>query len=266
MTQPSLSPGERAGVSHGAFVHRDAELESGVSVGPGAVVEAGVRLAAGTQVLAGSVLHRGVVVGRDCRIGPYAVIGGEPMDTSFAGEDSLAVLEDGVQVREFVTVHRATGEGAETRVGARSLLMSYVHVSHNAQVGRDCVLTTAVQLGGHCSVGDHAVIGSSSVLHQFCRVGAHAMYGAASASNMDILPFTMARGNPARHYRLNAIGLKRHGITGERYRAIERAVRALRARELAEVERLAGESEDVGALLEFVRTSKRGILRFVKAG
>lgn len=254
------------GVSPGAFVHRDAELDSGVTVAAGAVVEAGVRLAAGSQVLTGSVLHKGSVVGRDCRIGPYAVIGGEPMDTSFAGEDSLAVLEDGVQVREFVTVHRATGEGTETRVGARSLLMSYVHVSHNVRVGRDCVLTTAVQLGGHCEVGDHAVIGSNSVLHQFCRVGAHAMYGAASASNMDILPFTMARGNPARHYRLNGVGLKRHGIEGERYRAIERAVRALRARDLAELERLAGENDDAKTLLEFVRASKRGVLRFVKAG
>lgn len=263
MSTPAASP---PSIAQGASVSSDADLGPGVSVGHGAVIEAGVSVGAGTQVLAGSVLHAGSVIGRGCRIGPYAVIGGEPMDTSFAGESSFAVLEDGVQVREFATVHRATGEGAATRVGADSLVMSYVHVSHNVSVGRGCVLTTAVQLGGHCEVGDFAVIGSSSVLHQFCRIGAYAMYGAASASNMDVLPFSMARGNPARHYRLNSVGLKRHGFAGERYRAVERALRLARARDLDELERLAAESAEAATMLEFVRTTKRGILRFVKAG
>ncbi len=253
-------------ISPSATVHASAVIGDGVVIGPGVVVEAGVSIGAGSRILVGTVLHTGSVIGQRCAVGPYAIVGGEPMDSAFRGEESSAVLEDGVSVREFASVHRATGEGAETRVGAGTLVMSYVHVSHNAAVGRGCVLTTCVQLGGHSEIGDHAVIGSSSVLHQFCRVGAYAMYGAASASNMDILPFSLARGNPARHYRLNSVGLKRHGIEGERYRAIERAVRLVRARDLAELETLAGDNEDARAILDFVRSSRRGVLRFVKAG
>lgn len=253
-------------ISPSASVHPSAVLSDGVVIGPNAVVEAGVSIGAVSEVLAGSVLHAGSVVGERCRLGPYAIIGGEPMDTSFRGEPSSAVLEDDVSVREFATVHRATGEGAETRVGSGTLVMSYVHVSHNVKVGRGCVLTTSVQLGGHCEIGDHAVIGSSSVLHQFCRIGAYAMYGAASASNMDVLPFSLARGNPARHYRLNSVGLKRHGFEGERYRAIEQALRLVRSRDLDDLEALAAQSEEARLMLDFVRTTKRGVLRFVKAG
>jgi UDP-N-acetylglucosamine acyltransferase len=45
----------------------------------------------------------------------------------------------------------------------------------------------------------------------------------------DALPYTMIGGTPVRHFRLNSIGLRRNGITGERYRALERALRALRS-------------------------------------
>lgn len=246
-----------------AEVHKDARLADGVVVGPGVVIERDVSVGAGTRLLAGTVLLSGTVIGERCKLGPYAVIGGEPMDKSFTGEPSQALVADDVEVREFATVHRATGEGNRTSVGAGTLVMSYVHVSHNTQVGEKCVLTTGVQLGGHSLIGDRVVIGSNSLLHQFCRVGRLAMFGAASASNLDILPFSMARGNPARHFRVNGVGLRRNGIDDERYRHIERALRFVRRRDTAALEELAAASQDAALLLEFMNTSQRGVARFV---
>ena len=257
----SLGRGVR--VSAGAMVAAGADLGDGVLVGPAVVVERGARVGAGTRLLAGTVLHSGVQVGASCSVGPYAVLGGEPMDMAFKGEPSGVVVEDGVSVREFVTIHRATGEGAITRVGAGTLVMSYVHVSHNTVVGRRCVLTAGAQLGGHSLIGDRANVGSSSLLHQFCRVGPHAMFGAASAANQDVLPFAMARGNPAKHYRLNSVGLKRSGIEGDRYRGIEAALRAVRRRDTVLLEELAAESDDARLLRDFLQTTKRGVARFV---
>lgn len=246
-----------------ASVAAGAELHESVRVGPGVVVEADVVVGAGSALLAGTVLHAGSRIGARCRLGPYAVVGGEPMDGRFKGEPSLAVLEDEVVLREFATVHRATGEGAETRVGAGALVMSYAHVSHNVRVGPGAVLTTAVQLGGHCEVGERAVVGAAALLHQFCRVGAYAMYGAGSASNQDILPYSMARGNPAKHYRLNRVGLERRGFSGARYQALERAIRAFRRRDWALLAELAETSPEVRRMLEFKASSKRGLCSFV---
>jgi len=251
-----------AAVHPSAQVHPDARLAPGVTVGPFVVIEADVEVGEGTVLRTGTILHDGSRIGSDCRLGPYAVIGGEPMDSAFRGETTYARLGDRVEAREFVTVHRATGEGAQTCVGEGTLLMSYVHVTHNAQVGREAVLTTAVQLGGHCQIGDHAFLGSTAILHQFCRVGPYAMFGAGSAGNQDVLPFHMARGNPARHFRLNRVGLQRKGIEGERYRLLERASRAVRRRDRQLLEELAGVSEDARLLQEFVASSKRGISRF----
>lgn len=252
-----------ATVHPSAVVARDADLGEGVVVGPYVVVEAGVRVGANTVLGTGTVLHTGARVGAGCRLGPYAVVGGTPMDTAFRDEPSFAVLEDDVTLREFVTVHRATGEGAETRVGAGTLAMSYVHVSHNARVGQACVLTTQVQLGGHTQIGDYATLGSSAIFHQHSRVGPYAMVGAGSAVNRDVLPYSLARGDPARHYRLNRVGLTRRGVTGERYTRLERAVRAFRHRDWTLLEALAEVSDEVREMLEFKRSSKRGLSSFV---
>ncbi len=252
-----------ATVHPSAIVARDAELGESCLIGPFVVIEAGVQVGENAVIQTGSVLHTGSRVGAGCRVGPYAVVGGRPMDTAFRGEPSLVVLEACVTLREFVTVHRASGEGNETRIGTNTLVMSSVHVSHNVQVGRSCVLTTQVQLGGYAQVGDYAVLGSTAILHQHGRIGAHAMFGAGSAANRDVLPYSMARGNPARHYRLNRVGLERRGVTGARYGALERAVRAFRRRDWTTLADLALVSDDVQRMLEFSASSKRGLCAFV---
>jgi UDP-N-acetylglucosamine acyltransferase len=247
-----------------AHVDPRAELGDDVEVRPGAVVEAGVRVGAGSVVDVGTVLHAGTEVGARCRLGPYAVLGGRPMDTTFRGEPSAVRLGDEVDVREFSTIHRATGEGAATCVGSGSLIMAYVHVSHNVQVGERCVLTNTVQLGGHVVVEDEAVLGANALVHQHCRIGRGAMFGAASGTNKDVLPFTMARGSPARHYRLNRVGLLRRGVTGERYRAIEAALRAFRHHDHDALEALAREHPDVAVMVDFAAASGRGVARFLE--
>lgn len=245
-----------------AVIDSEAQVAPDARIGPFVVIEADVVVGSGSEVLTGSVIHAGSRIGARCRVGPYAVVGGEPMDWRFEGERSFVILEDEVTVREFVTVHRATGEGSETRVGEGTLLMSYAHLGHNVRVGRGCTLTNGVQLGGYCEIGEYAVLGSAVLLHQFCRVGSHAMFGAGSAGNRDVLPFTMARGNPAKHYRLNRVGLERRGITGERYQALEQAARAFRQRDFAGLEALSRDNEDVRSMLEFRKTSTRGLARF----
>lgn len=245
------------------MIDPSATLAEGCTVDPLVVIAGGVTVGANTHLRVGTVLMPGSHIGANCQLGPYAVIGGLPMDSAFKGEASFAVIADGCDLREFVSVHRATGEAAETRVGPGSLLMSYVHVSHNAQVGERCTLTTQVQLGGHTVLGERVVVGSSSILHQHARIGAYAMFGAGSAANRDILPFSMARGNPARHYRLNKVGLQRNGIEGARYAAILQGLRAIRRKDAGLLAELAQKSPEVRRMQDFVENSKRGILAFV---
>lgn len=246
-----------------AIIHPSAQIADNVTIESFVVIEPNVVVAQGTTLKTGTVLRPGSRIGEHCTVGPYAVVGGEPMDTRFTGEESFAVLENNVTMREFATVHRATGKGNETRIGEHTLVMCYVHVSHNARVGKHAILTNSTQLAGHTEVGDYAVLGSGVMLHQFCRIGAHTIIAATTASNQDILPFSMAYGNPAQHYRLNKVGLQRRGIAGERYKLLEKAIRAFRRKEWDLLNELAKESDDVKAMLAFKASSKRGLCAFV---
>lgn len=249
-----------------ATVHPGARLGEGVVVGPAVVIEADVVVGDHAQLMTGTVLHDGSRIGADARIGPYAVVSGHPTDTAYRGEPSLTVIGRGAVLREFVTVQRATGEDQSTVVGEGALVMAGAHVAHNCQVGDGAVLTNLVLLGGHVEVGEKAFLGAGAMLHQWTRVGRLAMFGAASATNTDVLPFAMARGNPARHYRLNSVGLRRSGLSDEPYRALESAMRALRRGDKAAVQELAKASAEVAELWAFLQASRRGVARFVSRG
>ena len=139
-----------------AVIDRRARLAAGVRVGPFVVIEGDVEVNAGAVLHPGTVLHAGTRIGSGATLGPYAVIGGAPMDKRYGGEPTGVDIGPGAELREHVTVHRATGEGERTRIGARTLLMTGVHVSHNGTVGDDAILTNLVQLGGHVEVGGYA--------------------------------------------------------------------------------------------------------------
>lgn len=245
-----------------AFVHENASVAPSARVEPGAFIDAGVEVGEGAHIRVGTVLMPGTRVGAHSRVGPYAVIGGEPMDAAFTGEESFVHIGEHCDIREFVTVHRATGAGNATVIGPRSLLMSYVHASHNAVIGADVTITTLSQLGGHVQVGDYANLGSGTMVHQYVRIGEYAMVGATSGVNRDILPFSLARGNLAKHYRANSVGLQRRGFAADDIAALQRAFRALRNKDSASLAALASEHTHVAALQAFVEQSKRGISGF----
>lgn len=249
-----------------ALIAPTAELSDDATVGPFAVVEDGVVIGPGATIEVGAVLRRGTRVGAGARIGPYAVIGSPPMDARFRGEASFVAIGARADLREHVTVHRATGEGASTRIGDDVLVMTGAHVSHNSVVGDGAVLTTQVQLGGHVEIGAGAVLGAGVMMHQWTRVGRWAMVGATSASNTDLLPFALSRGNPARHYRLNAVGMRRRNVPVATTSALQNALRCLRRRDRAELAALAAATPEVAELVAFIDASQRGVARFVTGG
>jgi UDP-N-acetylglucosamine acyltransferase len=156
------------------------------------------------------------------------ILGGDPQDVSFAGRETWLEIGDDNIFREYVTVHRATSGSRPTSIGSKCYLMANTHVAHDCQLGDRVTLTNGVTLGGHVQIGDCAMLGGLVPVHQFVRVGAYAMVGGNTGLRKDVLPFSLVAGEPARHYRLNMVGLRRAGITGERYHALEAAFRALR--------------------------------------
>lgn len=210
-----------------AVVDPRAELGADVVVHPYAVIEAGAQIGDRCQIGPHVQIHGCTRMGCDNYVAAGTVLGDRPQDLKYKGEATYVQIGDGNQIREYVTIHRATGEGNSTVVGNNCMLMAYSHLGHNTQFGSNIMIANMVQCGGHAMVDDYAVIGAMTGLHQFVRVGTMCMVGAFSAVRIDVPPYTLADGNPSRPRKLNLVGLRRRGLASETIRALHHAFRTL---------------------------------------
>jgi UDP-N-acetylglucosamine acyltransferase len=245
-----------------ALVDPAARLGQGVTVGPHAVLEDRVVVGDRCRIGAHATLKRFTTLGDDNAVHEGAVLGGEPQDVAFAGEDSFLVVGSRNRIREGVTLHRSTRPGGTTTIGSDCFLMAYVHVAHDNRIGDGVIMANNVALAGHVEVGDRAFLGGVVGVHQFCRVGRLAMVGGFSKVVQDCLPFVITDGNPARARGLNVVGLRRAGVGAAHVRALKEGFRLLVRAGLPleeALEKMAGVGDPlVDEMAAFVRGSKRG--------
>jgi UDP-N-acetylglucosamine acyltransferase len=252
-----------------AIVSPNALLAPDVVVGAYAVIGANVTIGSGTVVGAFSRIEGPTAIGERNQFYGYASIGGPPQDLKYKGEHTeLAIGNDNV-FREFVTINRGTtGGGGKTTIGSENFFMAYSHVAHDCHVGSHTIFANNATLAGHVEIADYATIGAFSAVHQFCRVGEHAFVGGGSMITQDVMPYAKtvaSRDN--RSYGINTIGLERKGFSKETVEALQRAYRILIRSKLRVDEALQKIEDELGLfpearyLVEFVRESKRGIIR-----
>ena len=239
-----------------AIIEEGAIIEDGVKIGPYCIVGKDVTIKKGT-VLQSHVVVEGITeIGENNTIYSFVSIG--PTKTIIGNNNSI---------REFVTIHRGTDDRWETRIGSGNLLMAYVHVAHDVIIGDDCILANNVTLAGHVVVDSHAIIGGLTPIHQFTRIGSYSMIGGASGVNQDICPFVLAEGNKAVIRGLNSVGLRRRGFSDEEISNLKKAYRILFRQglqlkdALEELEKDFSEDKNVKYLVDFIKSSDRGIAR-----
>jgi len=193
-----------------AVVEDGARLHDTAVVGPFCHVGGSVTLGAGTRLRSHVIVTGRTTLGEGNVIWPGAVLGGDPQDLKFNGEDSELLVGDRNAIRESVTIHKGTANDRNlTRVGSDNLVMAYVHVGHDSIIGSHVVVANAVSIPGHAMIEDHAVIGGMTGLHEFVTVGRYAYVGGMARITRDVPPFMKVDG--AGTVRLfNDIGLKRH--------------------------------------------------------
>ena len=246
-----------------AIIHPQAKLDPTVQVGPYAVIDAAVEL--GAQCVVGPHVYlTGVAkIGSHNKFHAGCVIGDAPQDLKYKDEPTRVRIGDHNVFREHATVHRATKTDGETVIGSNNFLMANCHVGHNCQLGDHIIIANGAMLGGHASVQDRAFISGNCLVHQFVRVGTLTIMQGGAAISKDLPPFTVARGDNG-ICGLNAIGLRRAGLTAEQrlelkklYHALFRSGKSLRAA-IDEAQKKFS-SPMAKVLLEFVAGAKRGL-------
>ncbi len=251
-----------------AIIHPSAEIADNVEIGPYSIVGEGSAIGAGTRIGPHVVIGDWTEIGEENQIFQFASIGAPPQDLKFKGEKTTLKVGDRNSIRESVTMHRGTGDGAgETIVGSDNLFMAYTHVAHDCIVGDHVVMANCATLAGHVEVGDYAILGGLSAYHQFVRIGCHVMISGGAISTQDIPPYTIAQGDRATTHGINSIGLSRRGFSKDAVRAIKNAYKLVYRSDmrledaLEQIDKTYGDVSEVKVFTDFIKGSERGIAR-----
>lgn len=249
-----------------AYVHPEAKIAEGCEIGPFCYIDKNVEIGPDNHLMNSVTVLYGARIGRHNTIFPGAVIGAVPQDLKFRGEETTAEVGDNNTIRENVTINRGTAAKGRTVVGSNNLLMEGVHVAHDVSVGNGCIIGNSTKIAGEVVVDDFAIISANVLFHQFCRVGSYVMVGGGTRTSQDIPPFTMAAREPVAYCGLNLVGLRRRGFSPELIENIHNAYRILyqsgklRDERLAQIREEVPMSKEIEYIIDFVRTSKRGII------
>lgn len=247
-----------------ALVAKDAQLGEGVHIGPFTVIREDVAIGDGTIIDGNVVIEEHVSLGKDCHVMAGAVLGGAPQDYKFHGENTYLRIGDGNIIREYVTIHRASGEGEATEIGNENMLMAYCHIGHNCKIGNGITMANMVGISGHTTVEDKVVFGGIVGVHQKVRIGKLAMIGGFSKVVQDVPPFSMADGRPLKVCDLNVIGLRRNGVGPKVRSDLKQAYKLLYrsnmniTQALEAIENEIEPSEELQYLLDFIRNVRLG--------
>jgi UDP-N-acetylglucosamine acyltransferase len=252
-------------IDSAARVGSKAHLGSNVSIGPFTIVEDGAVVGDGTTIAANALIGKGARIGKSCKIHHGAIVGHEPQDLKYAGEETTCEIGDRTVIREYATLHRGTREGGRTIVGSDCFIMGYVHIAHDCILGNNIIMANAAMMAGHCEVEDHVTIGGITPIHQFVRIGCHAMIGGGVRVPKDIPPYVLA-GNV--YQGLNSVGLRRRGFSPEVLSALDKTYNLIYNSKLNVSQAVLRIKEDeslamvpeVQHVLAFIANSARGIL------
>lgn len=254
-------------ISNLASIHPDAKIGKDVIIEPFTTIFADVEIGDGSRIGPNATIYEGTRIGKNCQVFPGAVIGAVPQDLKFEGEYTTTEIGDNTVIRECVTIHRGTVDKMKTVVGKNCLIMGYVHIAHDCIVGNNVIMANYSGLSGHNVIEDHVIIEAKAGTQQFIKIGAHAFIAGATLIRKNVPPYVRAAREPITFAGVNAIGLRRRGVSDEAVKRIEDIYRHLfvlntnLSKGIQAVENEIEDCPEKEHILNFIKESDKGIIR-----
>jgi UDP-N-acetylglucosamine acyltransferase len=247
-----------------AAIDPSARVAEDVEIGPFCVVGPDVAIGAGCKLLNHVTIIGYTTVGRDNVFFPNSVIGSAPQDRKYRGAKTRLEIGDGNQFREASTVHVGTEKGGGiTRIANNNLLMINAHLGHDVQMGSNCTISNNVMIAGHVIIGDNVAMMGGVGVHHFVTIGEFAYISGYARIHHDVPPFCKVDGADTIRG-LNAVGLRRAGVSESDIEALEDACRRLFYREkpfsvaMAEFDTMNGLNRYVKDMINFLKRRDAG--------
>lgn len=250
-----------------AYVDAGAKIGKNVTIQPFAYIDKDVEIGDDCTIMSFSSILKGTKMGKGNKVYQNSVIGAEPQDFHYTGEDSMLVIGDNNHIRENVVISRATHAGNTTSIGNDNHLMDKVHICHDVKIGNRCVVGIGSTIAGECELDDYAILSGSVILHQYCHVGRWTLIQSGTRISKDVPPYVIMSGNPVNYHGVNAVVLGHYDVSDRILRHIANAYRLIYQGNFSvtdALQKIADQvpmSEEIENIMNFVKDSKRGIVK-----
>lgn len=249
-----------------AYIHPEAQIGDNNIIGPFCCIDKDVVIGDNNILMNSVTIHNGARIGNENEIFPGASISTKPQDLKYRGESTTCEIGNKNSIRENVTISRGTASKGTTKVGNNNLLMETAHVAHDCILGDNLIIGNSTKFAGEVVVDSNAVISGAVLCHQFCHIGGYVMIQGGSRFSQDIPPYIIAGKEPIRYAGINLVGLRRRGFSNELIDLIHNAYRLLYskgilAEGILEIKRNIQITKEIQYIIDFVESSKRGIIR-----
>ena len=210
-----------------AHVDPEAKLGKNVTIHPFAFIDGGTEIGDNTVVMPYASVMRGTVLGQNCKVYQGAIIGAEPQDFRWHGEDTKCYIGDDTILREHVIVNRGIDPNRGTRIGSGCFIMADAHVGHDTVIADKVVVGNGATVAGDVTIGTCSILSSMAIVHERSHVGDWAVIKGGCRIGSNVPPYVIIAHNPAGFFGVNAWIMKKHGFGEETIDDIAKAYRHL---------------------------------------
>lgn len=254
MISPKAEIDPRAKIGKNVTIYPFAYIEGDVEIGDDCVIYPYVSIMNGTRM------------GRGNKVFQNTVLGAEPQDFNYCGDDTHLIIGDENIIRENVVINRATHCGGKTVLGNRNFLMEGVHVSHDTKISDGCVFGYGTKIAGDCIIEDLVIFSSGVIANPGARVGRASMVQSGCRFSRDIPPYIVASDNPVKYGGVNSTILTAHNVPEKVQNHIANAYRLVFHGQTSvfdaviQIEEQVPKGPEVDHIVEFIRATKLGII------
>ncbi|MDO4159743.1 MAG: acyl-ACP--UDP-N-acetylglucosamine O-acyltransferase [Prevotellaceae bacterium] len=253
-------------ISPKAEIDPKAKIGKNVTIYPFAYIEGDVEIGDDCVIYPYVSILNGTKMGRGNKVYQNTVLGAEPQDFNYTGDETELIIGDENIFRENVVINRATFKGGQTVIGNRNFFMEGVHVSHDTKIHDGCVFGYGTKIAGDCIIYDYVIFSSSVIANPGARVGKGAMIQSGCRFSKDVPPYIVATDNPVRYGGVNTLILTNHDVTEKVQAHIANAYRLIFHGQTSvfdaviQVEEQVPPGKEINTIVEFIRGTKLGII------
>lgn len=208
-----------------AHVDPTAKIGDNVIIHPFAYIDANVEIGDGCEIMSYTSVIRGTRMGKNNKVYQGSIIGADPQDFRWKGQDTFCYIGDNNVIREHVIINRGINTDGGTRIGNDCFIMAESHIGHDSHITGKCVIGNSVSIAGDTEVGECTILSSGVILHENSKVGSWVLIKGGCRISGNVPPYIIVAHNPAAYFGVNAVVLRKHGFTEETIDEIAKAYR-----------------------------------------